>query len=52
MVFNKIDLIDAEKLKELKLKFKDQDCIWISVYDGSGIDELKDKLIETTNFYK
>ncbi|MFZ2150905.1 MAG: GTPase HflX [Candidatus Absconditicoccaceae bacterium] len=45
MVFNKIDLINTEQLKQLKLKFKDKDCIWISVYDGRGIDELRDKLI-------
>jgi len=46
MVFNKIDLINTEKLSELKLKFQDQDCIWISVYDGRGIDKLKEKLIK------
>lgn len=45
MVFNKIDLINTEQLKQLKLKFKDKDCIWISVYDGRWIDELRDKLI-------
>ncbi len=47
MVFNKIDLINAEQLEELKLRFKDQDCTWISVYDGRGIDELREKLISS-----
>jgi 50S ribosomal subunit-associated GTPase HflX len=45
MVFNKIDLINSKKLKELKSKFLDQDCIWISVYDGRGMDDLKEKLM-------
>jgi len=45
MVFNKIDLINSKKLKELKSKFTDQDCIWISVYDGRGMDDLKEKLM-------
>jgi 50S ribosomal subunit-associated GTPase HflX len=45
MVFNKIDLINEDKLEELKKKFHDHDCIWISVYDGRWIEELKEKLL-------
>lgn len=46
MVFNKIDLIDVPKLKQLKLKFKDQDCVWISVLTGEWVEKLKEKLLE------
>jgi len=45
MVFNKIDLIDKKKLKELKSLFNGKDVVWVSVYDQSGIDELK-KMIQ------
>jgi ribosome biogenesis GTPase A len=33
MVFNKIDLIDKERLNELKEIYKDQNPIFISVRD-------------------
>lgn len=45
MVFNKIDLVSEDKLEELKKKFQDHDCVWISVYDGRWIEELKEKLL-------
>lgn len=45
MVFNKIDLINSEKLSELKLKFQDQNCVWISAFTGDWVEDLKEKLI-------
>ena len=41
LVFNKIDLIDEEKLAELKELFPDEDKAFISVKGNIGLDELK-----------
>lgn len=41
LVFNKIDLIDDEKLAELKKLFPDEDKVFISVKWNIGLDELK-----------
>ncbi len=40
-VFNKIDLIDEEKLNELKQKFLDKKHIFISTHKKLNIEELK-----------
>jgi len=40
-VFNKIDLLSEEQLNLLKNKFDEPTNQWISVYDGVGIEELK-----------
>lgn len=44
VVINKCDNLHKEKLEELKNEFKD--WIFISAYNNSGIDELKEKLID------
>jgi GTP-binding protein HflX len=41
LVFNKIDLIDEEKLNELKELFPDEDKVFISVKWNIWLDELK-----------
>lgn len=42
MIFNKIDLIDENKLEELKNKYaKNNDTLFISVHDELGLEELK-----------
>ena len=41
MVFNKIDLIDQDKLNELKNTYKDENPIFISVRDEIWLDDLK-----------
>ena len=41
LVFNKIDLIDEEKLNELKKLFPDEDKVFISVKWNIWLDELK-----------
>ena len=41
LVFNKIDLIDKEKLSELTKLFPDEDKVFISVKDNIWLDELK-----------
>jgi len=41
MVFNKIDLIDQDKLNELKNTYKDQNTIFISVRDEIWLEDLK-----------
>jgi len=46
LVFNKIDLIDDEKVEELKAQFKDYNTVFISVKDNKGFEELKQKLCE------
>lgn len=45
MVFNKIDLIDQNKLSEIKETYKDEDCIFISVHNEIGLENLKDKIV-------
>lgn len=44
VVINKCDNLHKEKLEELKNEFKDG--IFISAYNNSGIDKLKEKLID------
>ena len=42
MVFNKIDLINKDKIEEIKNKYaKNNDILFISVYDQIGLEELK-----------
>lgn len=41
LVFNKIDLIDDEKLAELKKLFPDEDKVFISVKSNIWLEELK-----------
>ena len=41
LVFNKIDLIDGEKLAELKKLFPDENKVFISVKSNIWLDELK-----------
>ena len=41
LVFNKIDLIDDEKLNELKKLFPDEDKVFISVKSNIWLEELK-----------
>lgn len=45
MVFNKIDLIDQDKLSEIKEIYKDEDCVFISVHDEIWLEDLKDKIV-------
>lgn len=42
LVFNKIDLIDDEKLAELKKLFPDEEKVFVSVKEYVWLDELKD----------
>lgn len=44
MVFNKIDLIDDNKLKELKNTYKDELCVFISVHDEIGLENLRNQI--------
>lgn len=45
-VFNKIDLISWEKLKELKKKFKYLKPIFISTYSWEWVEKLKEEIIK------
>lgn len=45
-VFNKIDLINDEKILELKTKFSDLNPIFISTYSARGIDKLKNEILK------
>ena len=44
LVFNKIDLVDANKVEELKQEFKDYKCVFISVKQWVWFEELKELL--------
>jgi len=44
LVFNKIDLVDEKKIEELKQKFKDYKCVFISVKQWVWFEELKELL--------
>ncbi len=44
LVFNKIDMLESEKLELLKEMY--EDAIFISALKGTGIDELKDRIYE------
>lgn len=46
LVFNKCDLIDQEKKSELSQKFSAFPHVFISVKEGTGVEELKGVLIE------
>lgn len=45
LVFNKIDLIDESRLKELKETYKNYDSVFISIVDEIGLEDLKDRII-------
>ena len=46
MVFNKIDKTDEEIIAQLREKYSDFNCVFISVKEVRGFEELRDKLIE------
>jgi GTPase len=46
MVFNKIDLVSPERVKELKKSFPGKDNIRISVKNSVGLDDVKKIIIE------
>lgn len=41
LVFNKIDLIDNDKIEELKSMFSNNDKVFVSVKNNIGLEELK-----------
>ena len=45
MVFNKIDKADEERIAQLREKYSDFNCLFISVKESQGFEELRDKLI-------
>ncbi|MCK9466821.1 MAG: GTPase HflX [Candidatus Absconditabacterales bacterium] len=45
LVFNKIDLINENKLSEIKKIYIKEDCVFISVRDEIGLENLKNKII-------
>lgn len=46
LVFNKIDKADEERIAQLREKYSDFNCVFISVKEGKGFEELRWKLIE------
>lgn len=46
LVFNKIDKADEERIAQLREKYSDSNCVFISVKEGKGFEELRWKLIE------
>ena len=46
LVFNKIDKTDEERIVQLREKYSDFNCVFISVKESQGFEELRDKLIE------
>lgn len=46
LVFNKIDKADEERIVQLMEKYSDFNCVFISVKEGKGFEELRWKLIE------
>ena len=46
LVFNKIDKADEERIAQLAEKYSDFNCVFISVKEGKGFEELRAKLIE------
>ena len=46
LVFNKIDKADEERITQLREKYSDFNCVFISVKEGKGFEELRAKLIE------
>lgn len=45
-VFNKIDLIDKEKMEELQENFSELNPIFISTYSWSGVENLKKEILK------
>ena len=45
LVFNKIDKTDEERTVQLREKYSDFNCVFISVKESQGFEELRDKLI-------
>ena len=46
LVFNKIDKADEERVAQLREKYSDFNCVFISVKEWKGFEELRWKLIE------
>ncbi|MDD1772460.1 MAG: GTP-binding protein [Methanomassiliicoccales archaeon] len=46
LAINKIDISDEAYLKEIRIKFKDWDPVFISAFKNIGIDELKAKIFK------
>ena len=46
LVFNKIDKAGEERIAQLREKYSDFNCVFISVKEGKGFEELRWKLIE------
>ena len=46
LVFNKIDKADEERIAQLSEKYSDFNCVFISVKEWKGFEELRWKLIE------
>ena len=46
LIFNKIDKADEERIAQLREKYSDFNCVFISVKEGKGFEELRWKLIE------
>ena len=45
LVFNKIDLVDENRVDELKQEFKEYNCVFISVKQWIWFEELKELLV-------
>ena len=45
LVFNKIDLVDEERIQALKQKYKDYNCVFVSVKKWIWFDDLKMQLV-------
>lgn len=46
LVFNKIDLIDKLQLATIQYEYKNEVCLWISALQETGLEDLKNLLIE------
>ena len=46
LVFNKIDKADEDRIAQLREKYSDFNCVFISVKEWKGFEELRWKLIE------
>jgi len=49
-IFNKIDLIWEEEIKNLKTKFEDLDCIFVSSYNKDGFESIKQKILLESSY--
>ena len=45
LVFNKIDLLDSEQLKELQEKYQNLNPVRVSIKTGENLEQVKDRLI-------